>query len=188
VITLVVSRFNEHILPVGGIVPHISNTLIIDKGGRHLCSTLSVESIENKGFEAQSWAYYFERYYEHLSPWTVCLQSNPWDHVSPEIVSAWVTRAHTGEQFGYAPLSMHCRQCEVFRPDHTGIPLANWWHECNLGKPPGVFMAWFGGQFIVHRDQVRRRPRALWRKLADTIITKEDACCMERLWQFLFVS
>jgi hypothetical protein len=181
-ITLVVSRFNEASIPQ---IERVDRTLVINKGAADIdCEREWI--VSNIGFEAQSWALYFATEYDNLSEWTICLQANPWDHVKPAQVAHWMERIKT-EPLGYVPLSMHSRICEMHRPDHPGIPLEQWWNKCKLGYPPAFFWAWFGGQFIVRAQEVKRYPKAFWQRLAETIITKEDACCMERLWQFLFV-
>lgn len=180
-IRLVVSRFNEDLSWVNEMP--VDEVTVYDKGPREAKIVDSI-SLDNVGFEANTWAWHFANSCDTCE-WTMCLQGDPWPHVRREVVLHWLKVIRERYDLGYVALSMHTALCEIYRPDHVGIPLADWWFRTMDRKPPGAFFPWFGGQFLVHSQAVNAKRSNYWLNIANNCRTKEDACCLERLWQFI---
>jgi hypothetical protein len=143
--------------------------------------------LPNVGFEAQTFCHHFASRYDSLSPITICLQGDPFPHLPQSLAS--ILPHLDSVHFSFLPLSRHSSlQTPDGGPHHPGLGPANeaMWQALTGHCPPDLWYAWYGGQFAVHRDRVRARPRAFWEMAAAAVLTKEDACAVERLWPYLF--
>lgn len=143
----------------------------------------------NIGFEAETWAWFFAERYDDLPEIIVCLQGDPFDHVRIEAFRQILKRIETEKSFSYIPISTpgHKGLTGTDTPDHRGIPMRDWWTRLFKSSPPLSWYAPYGAQFAVHRDAVRARPREYWEMIRDNCKTREDACTLERLWQFILM-
>lgn len=144
----------------------------------------------NVGREAETWAWFFAEHYDELPELLVCLQGNPWTHVKRDFLGATIA-AMIETRCGYSALSTpgHGKWTGIDTPDHPDLPMAAWWKALFPGTlPPYRWYTPFGGQFIVRREAVRARPKTFWEQIARECVTREDACTLERLWQFIFVA
>lgn len=182
---LVVSAFNENLGWIDKFFPGIQR-VIYQKGvadGNPI--------LPNIGFEAHTWFYYFYEHYYDLEKLTVCLQGNPFDHFGNEFWSI-SNKIHTAnpDDFTFLPLaglSNGSFQNRDGSPNHYRLPeLEKMWRELFGVPPPELFYSFFSGQFMVHRDIVRKRPREFYRKGMELVKTKEDACAIERMWHYIF--
>lgn len=142
--------------------------------------------LPNIGFEGHTFLHHFAECYDHLDEVTVCLQGDPFPHC-PDF-----RRQIEGidpKNFSFMPIASHGRvQLPDGRPHHHGLGPANdrLWRLLKGCPPPGSWYSAYGGQFAVHRDCVRRYPVEYWRVARNAVVTKNDACAMERLWSSVF--
>jgi hypothetical protein len=166
------------------------DTFIITKSNAQITSIQSASvQLPNVGYENQSWAWFFDNYYDDLPELIVCLQDNPFEHC-PEAKMKDIIAKMIAAKWAYAPICGDGNTTWTWIDNvthHPGLPLLDWWKRLFKSPPPGYFQVWYNSQFIVHRDTVRSRPRAFWKKLSEDIKTRNDACSVERLWQFIFM-
>lgn len=144
--------------------------------------------LTNVGFEAQTFLHHFAVRYDSLEEITVCLQGNPFPHMEDSLSIA--LEKITRENFSFLPLAKHSKwQHRDGSPNHAGLGPANekMWQELTGHCPPDLWYAWYGGQFVVHRDRIRAKPKEFWEHAASLVRTEEEACAVERLWPFLFL-
>ena len=160
--------------------------LIVSKGPNLKDGALGRENI---GFEAETWAWFFETYYDQLPGVIVCLQGKPFDHIAEHVLKQLVDTMRQGD-FSYTPISTHGHDgfTGIDTPDHHDLPMRKWWRLLFKSKPILNWHCPFGGQFAVTRDTVRQRPKDFYRTIRENCRTKNDACCLERLWQFIFAA
>jgi hypothetical protein len=171
---LVVARFNESLDWLKG-MPWPSR--VYDK---------SAGDLPNIGFEAHTFLHHFAGHYDELAEVTVCLQGNPDPHCRN--LQQAIMEIDPGN-FSFMPIARHGSwQHPDGMPHHRGLGHANerLWRLLKGCPPPGFWYSWYGGQFAVHRDRVRRYSREFWAEARDAVVTKDDACAMERLWGSLF--
>jgi hypothetical protein len=91
--------------------------------------------------------------------------------------------------FSYVPISTpgHRGFTGLDVPDHKGLPMREWWARLFKSPPPLNWYCPYGGQFAVHREAVRARSREYWRNISEHCQTRNDACTLERLWQFILI-
>lgn len=188
----VVSHYNEDAWIVRRWLPEIP-IRVYTKGPAQTAPKDAVV-LPNLGFEAQTWMHHFAANYESLPKITICLQADPRPHLRPEhhkLRLALLNLKADGFQFMAVAGSGHgCIQSRNGAPHHPGLgPQLEWfWQEAFGHPPPEQWWTFYGGQFAVHRDAVRRRPRAFYERMAALIKTKEQACAAERAWGALFSS
>lgn len=177
---VLVAHFNENL---DWLKKYDYDSVIVSKSPT---PTAGTQALPNLGYEAQTWAWFFAENYDKLPDVTVCLQGSPQRKCPEPQMQSAISRMASG-QFGFAPIAGNGSL--TWMDDvthHKGLPLLDWWKRLFKTVPPAWLYVHYGGQFAVSRDAVRSRPRAFWKKLAEEIKTKEDACCLERLWQFVF--
>jgi hypothetical protein len=181
----VVARYGESIEWTRGL-PH--PVLIYNKG---IFDIEGAERLPNIGFEAQTFLHHFADRYDDLAEVTICLQGDPFPHVRGGLAAIFqAIEPIPLERFTFLPLA---RWGDHQRPDglpaHAGLGPANdrLWLEAKGHLPPNLWHSWYGGQFAVHRNLIHRHPREFWRRLSQLVITKEDACALERLWGHLML-
>lgn len=186
--TVVVSRFNENLRWMAKL--NGAPQIVFNKG-EELGALPHVRTfpLPNVGFEAHTWLHYFAANYEDLSKVTLCLQGNPFDHVPEADVLAVLRR--DPDDLSFLPLANPAHGAIQSRdggPHHRGLgpTLDRLWRELLGGPPPERWHSFYGAQFAVHRDVVRRRPRAWYAKARDLVKTKDEACALERMWGHIF--
>jgi hypothetical protein len=143
--------------------------------------------LDNVGYEAQSWAWFFHTFYDKLPAVMACIQGDPFGHVTPEqLKHLWQRRMDCG----WCPIAdPSCSEWTDidFPENHSALPIREWWNKLFPDEqPPLRFLSWHGGQFIVTAETVRRRSKEFWKGLSETIVTRDDACSLERLWGHIF--
>ena len=67
------------------------------------------------------------------------------------------------------------------------LSMDGFWKEFWNSSPPGEYVFYPGGNFVVTRDQVRCRPRSFYEKALEVSGTFPDAAhCFERTWDTVF--
>ncbi len=178
----VVSRYNEPANAWKLVMPDIADAVVYCKGPNPEPGEIV---LPNVGYEAHTWLHHFHENYDALPPITLCLQGDPKPHcrVKHDHVEYLLRDAHP-DRFWYMPFTLHGDWQDHFGNPHHGNlnELRNLWEDL-LGYPcPSLFHSYYGGQFAVSREAVRSRPRELYARARDLIITKNDACAMERMW------
>lgn len=162
--------------------------VVYDKGGSPPAGS---RRLPNVGFEGQTFLHHFAAYYDELADVTICLQGDPRPHLQGGLKAAFdLIERITPERITYLPLACHASwQHADGSPHHPGLDEANEriWRSLKGFSPPNVWHSWYGGQFAVHRDLVHRHPQAFWESASKLIVTKNDACALERLWGHLLV-
>lgn len=182
-ILLLVAHYNE---PLKWLDEFSYETLVVSKNGQHPPGAIARPNVGN---EAETWAWFFAEHYDELPEITVCLQGKPFDHVRPDTFRQMLQRIQTEKNFSYIPISNpgHKGWTGLDTPDHHGIPIKEWWARLFKTPPPLNWYTPYGGQFAVHRDAVRQRSREYWQMIRDNCKTRNDACTLERLWQFILM-
>lgn len=155
-----------------------------------------VASLPNVGREAHTYLHHLASCYSRLAPHTVFCQGKPFDHVFDfhrqlkEFVLAetlpdfaWLGHiVDTDDRLGrtlYVPWSKN--------PDQTELDMDGC-HQALFGAPgPRQYTFRLGGQFLVSREVVWRRPRSFWVNAAHVAASFPDAAhCLERMWDRVF--
>lgn len=181
-ITRVISRYKEKRELWTSFLPEAGDTIVYCKGPAPEPGEIV---LPNVGYEAHTWLHHFYENYDSLPPITLCLQGDPGPHsrTNQAHVHALLEEADP-EDFWFMPFTLNGSwQDHYGNPHHNNLKeLRPLWKEL-LGYPcPTIFHSFYGGQFAVSRDAVRSRPRDLYAKARDLIVTKNDACVMERMW------
>ncbi len=179
---VIISRYEEDISALTNQVCDFS-PIVYDKGN----GTSGGIPRPNIGFESETWMHHFAKHYHTLPEVTLCLQGDPLAHCTEEALIAILKR--DPETITFEPLGVGREQRPDGMPDHPGLaePLGRLWRALFVGKvPPGRWYCWYGGQFAVHRDIVRRRSRKWYARAAKLIRSKADACAVERMWPLIF--
>lgn len=184
---LVVSRYEEDPSIVAELFPRLRTT-IYNKGKTAVPGSIP---LPNVGYEAHTWLHHFHENYDQLPKVTLCVQGNPQPHLGKDrdfILS--VVEGIDPDKFSLMPLGLGGSwQGSDGAPHHRGLTeLSVLWPKL-LGYPcPTLFHSFYGGQFAVHRDRVRSRPKEAYAAALKMIKSKEDACAMERMWSAWFLT
>jgi hypothetical protein len=182
---IVVARFNENLDWLNEIKFH-GDILIINKGER-IESRFKTIEVQNVGFEANSYLSYIINNYNNLTDITYFLQGNPYDHCDRSELS----EALRADHISFCPVGRdHNIVHSNGEPNHPGLDkeLKKIWNTLFNVLPPDKWHFFFGAQFGVNKKLIRRRGLYFYRKALDAIKTKEDACAIERIWQYIFCS
>jgi hypothetical protein len=177
---LVISRYRESLEWVAEL-PHPA--IVYDKGP---CPLADAVTLPNVGFEGQTFLHHFATHYDELADVSVCLQGDPFPHLRHGV--EMVLAAVPLERITFLPMARHSSwQDPAGNPHHPGLGEANdrLWRAFKGHGPPNLWFSWYGGQFAVHRDLVRRHSREFWQRAASLVVSKNDACALERLWGHL---
>lgn len=185
-ITRVISSYKEKREQWLPFLPDAGQTVVYCKGPEPAEGDIVLPNI---GYEAHTWLHHFYENYNDLPPITLCLQGDPGPHSrsNQQHVINLLNEANP-EEFWYMPFTLNGSwQDHSGGPHHHGLKeLRTLWKEL-LGYPcPTIFHSFYGGQFAVSRAAVRSRPRELYAKARDLVVTKADACAMERMWHDWF--
>lgn len=185
-VELVVSRYKEDLRWIGENFPGFRAT-IYDKGPAPVSGAII---LPNVGFEAHTWLHHFHDRYDTLSPVTVCLQGNPWDHFKSHgdklVQGIWDLDASWQ---GFSSISGHGSvQFSDGNPHHPSIghDTQRLWRDLLGMAPPPSWHCAYGGMFAVSADRVRKHPREFYAKARAAIQSKGEACVAERFWWKLF--
>jgi hypothetical protein len=181
--TVVVTRYNENLDWLAKLDTKI-NKFIINKG-ESINSPYTNVIRPNIGYESESWLWYMFQYYDDLSDITYFLQGNPFDHVKLKDLQLILKN----NDISFAPISKKSSSCNPLGatefPKGKQYLLKIWENMFNSAPPAKWDFAW-GGQFAVSKDLIKKRSKEFYENSIKLIETKEDACALERAWQFIF--
>lgn len=175
-IEIVVAHYNENLDWLDGINQR-----------KTIYSKAAGGDLQNVGFEAQTFLHHFAARYDDLADVTVCLQGNPFPHIDQPL--AKIIESINHEDFSFMPISaFYSWQDRDGNPDHVGLRESNekMWQHFKKCKPPEKWFSSYGGQFAVHRDLIHARSQKYWGEAAEIVLTKNDACAVERMWHQIF--
>ena len=168
---LIVAKFKENLAWLSNIdIPSV----IYDKS----------QDIPNVGYEAHTYLYHIVNHWNELADISIFTQGNPYDHCIdfnqkilniPDDVK--FINIHNGGTF---------HSDYVGRPHHTSLDLSKLWHVLSPLPLPKRMTFHAGAVFVVALERIRLYPFESYQTLLGMIITKDDACAMERLWKYIF--
>lgn len=190
-IDLVVARYNE---PLDWLALFESQPdfriFVYNKGEPYTNPHATVIDRPNSGREAETYLFHILHTYDSLSPYTVFLQGNPFDHtihpINPETLRT---------------LALPFCMLNALRvePPNTYDTLTKEYSEALFVTPPSVFAFSPGAQYIVARSVLRARPRGvyqtIWQMVANHVENRLltsfrpdaiDAWTIERLWGYIW--
>lgn len=171
---IVVSRYQENV----EWTKEFPNVLIYNKG-EPLDTTYRAIQTENVGREGHTFYKYIYDNYENLEDYTIFLQGNPFDHIPTirEKLLNYSEAENLNIDFEFVSsniLTTNLRGC----PYHPGLPLIPV-YQYLFGEWREDFEFQFGqgGQFIVSKRAIHRRPREFYFKVMNLL--SHDVCPIE---------
>ena len=156
---------------------------IVDKGTAGMVSPYYQYALRpNRGFEAETWAWFFAAYYNELPDYTICLQGDPFDHCDPVALCSAIDNP---------PPRFHPIANRVGVADARNAEQIRRWQGFLWSSPETPLDTWatcYGGQFSVPKELIRSYPRYWWEMVSQACDTKEDAGALESLWGELFTN
>ncbi|MEM1057618.1 MAG: DUF3431 domain-containing protein [Verrucomicrobiota bacterium] len=154
--------------------------------------------LPNLGREAHTHLHHMVTRFHSLAAVTVFAQGHPFDHV-PDLkrkvrrLAEGTYRVADFEWLGFIIDTDDARGRRLHvpwtkNPEGRELPLEGF-HQRLLGEPsPAEFVFRPGGQFIVTRDKIRRRPLEFYQRALELASEPglEPACCFERVWDRVF--
>lgn len=187
-VQVIITRFNEDVAWSDGLRP-----LIYDKGPSPLPGSVP---LANVGYDAHTILHHFAENYDDLSPITVCLQANPFDHINENAAGLYaLIGSIRADKLSFHPIARkgswitsdgRSKGWSIPQRGASPVRILEIWMNIMGYPPPGLFHFWRACQFAVHRDQVHRRPREFYRNAADTIKTKGDGIVVETMFGHIF--
>jgi hypothetical protein len=179
---IVVSHYRENLDWMKDFFPSVKKTVYSKTDGELPKNAIR---LENVGFEAHTWLHHFVENYDKLAPATLLLQGKPWDHIEEKLLKK--TILSLPEDFSYAPLASEGHSfIETRGVSHCHKELEIFWKMIFNHPPPQRWHNFYGGQFAVSAIAIRSRSKSFWAMLRDAVITKDDACALERMWGHIF--
>jgi hypothetical protein len=171
---IVVSRYQENV----EWTREFPNVLIYNKG-EPLDTTYRAIQTENVGREGHTFYKYIYDNYENLEDYTIFLQGNPFDHTPTirEKLLNYGEAENLNIDFEFVSsniLTTNLRGCQY----HGGLPLIQV-YQYLFGEWREDFEFQFGqgGQFIVSKRAIHRRPREFYFKVMNLL--SHDVCPIE---------
>ena len=182
---IVVSRYNEDI----EWTEEFTDVVIYNKGEKLECSTEVL--LNNVGREGHSYYTYIYENYDSLPDHVIFLQGNAFDH-SPNLArnlyylkNTWSWRPHVT----FAFISETIIQCNLSNNDRS-LPLADVYEKVfGKKKTELAFDFGAGGQFIVSKEQILKRPKQFYSNIIDLLkydIDPIEGYVIERFHSLIF--
>jgi len=203
---IVVARYNENI---EWLEPEKNNCIIYNKGNPlHL--GINEIRIRNVGRESHSYLRYIIDNYDNLPDVVVFTQGNISDHRGNNDVQYLVKLKKEAQQYGKSrPFTSYriSREKSCFRPDFNKDNIHDGWFLPNNYKnnKPILFHTWFrrfikkkypdpihvytNGIFAVHKNLIRNRPKAFYKKMQCFLNHNSNPAeghFFERSWYYIF--
>lgn len=138
---------------------------------------------------AEAYLKYIVAHYDTLQDYTLFLRSDPLKFCTAEpnrFIHALVKEPCLLFDRTYWLQNLKCLPNGV--PHHPGLPVREWHQKLFPGvNPPQVFEFIAGSQFMVTKDKIKSRPKALYENILKNVQNKElDTHVLERMWLILF--
>lgn len=179
---IIVARYNENI----EWTKELNNVIIYNKGDK-LDNSYNETHLKNVGREGHTFYTYIYDNYDNLSNHTVFLQGNPFDHC-PDIIQKIKTIDVTIDFIFLSNRILNC--CLSGCIHHSGLPLINVYETLfNIKKENMEFEFGAGGQFIVSKTQILKRPKDFYLqivKMLENDINPIEGFVIERFHSLIF--
>lgn len=168
VLNIVISRYNEDI----SWAKDLSNIIVYNKGNNSIPSNFQhIFNLTNVGREGHTFYKYIYDNYDNLGDYTIFLQGNPFDHKKDIIdtINKYLNNSETIPDFDF--LSDKILECNLTGCKwHDGIPLKEVYEKLFGEKKDSLaFTFGAGGQFIVSRKNILKRPREFYLKIVELL-------------------
>ena len=142
--------------------------------------------LPNVGREGHTFYTHIVANYDRLDEYTAFVQANPFDH-SPNILQDIANTPRSEFMF----LTQHIRASNIDTcPHHANIPMRDVYKQIFLDNPPNfTFMFGPGGQFIVSKRRILKRPKDFYERvvrLLENDINPMEGFCIERYHSLIF--
>ena len=175
-------------------IPGAFRTRVYDKSGE---TPPQGRPLANVGREAHTYLHHIVTHYDQLAPWTLFCQGHPFDHLPRfhERLRAIATgreNAATFEWIGFVIDEDDDAGERLFRPWAKNavsrpLPMEPFWRALFATRCPRRFVFVPGGQFLVSRQQIRRRTVGFYRRARELAASMPEAAhCFERSWDRVF--
>jgi len=189
---LVVARYREDLNWLRNIPAQIA-AVVYDKSANPSAGSIP---LENVGREAHTYLHHICERGENLADVTVFCQGKPFDHA----FDFHQTLRDLAEAPDSAPVfrwlghivDTDSSDGQLFRAwskndRSAGLDLAAFHHALFGDDGPGEYAFYLGGQFLVRRELVLRRPRSFYEHAREVSLEFPDAAhCFERCWDRIF--
>jgi Protein of unknown function (DUF3431) len=146
---VVIARYNEDI----SWAKAYDNVVVYNKGG----AINDAIELPNVGREGHTFYHHIVENYDQLADYTAFLQGNPFDHYK---------NARTIVPKKFEMLADRKIKCSLNGCDHhKGLPLKQVYVDLFDVDEPMEFTFGAGGQFVVARDVVHKRPKCFYEKV-----------------------
>jgi len=182
-IDIVVARYNEDVTWT----KQFPNVFLYNKG-EPLENTIP---LPNVGKEGHTYYTHICENYDTLADHTIFLQGNPFDHFPHvvEHIQHFMENHPYHVQFEYICNRVYC--CNLSGCNfHQNLPLRDVYeHLFEERKEEMAFTFYRGAQFIISKEQIRKRPKSFYQKIVNLLnkeINPVEGYVMERFHQFVF--
>ncbi len=180
----VISRYEEDVAWVRKLT---MPAVVYNKGktATGLEGDFSVIARKNVGRETETFLYYIVSRYDTLPDYVAFLQGDPFAHCR----NVLYTLAENRDSKRVVPLSTNWKREIVGRYDWDGFEETIRSLAACIGVPATVLSYATGAQYLVPREAILSRPKALYEELLARLSQSThpfEAWAMERLWPYLF--
>lgn len=185
---IVIARYNESINWTKG----LKKVIIYNKGNDELDTKHKVKKLKNVGREGHTFYNYIYKNYNKLDDYTFFLQGNPFDHCSGilEYINNFNNMKHkpdfcflTNKQ--KAVKLINCKYHSNLNLFETYVKIFN----NDKVKRRKLFKFGPGGQFVVKKEIILKRPREFYKNIADILsysVNPIEGFCVERFHGLIF--
>jgi hypothetical protein len=187
---IIIARYNESL----EWTKQFSNVIIYNKGEK-LEECYNEIKLENVGREGHTYYKYIYDNYDNLADYTIFLQGNPFDH-SPNIIKNLEKNIINKDlQNDFKFLSKTKLFCKLSGcSHHNGLPLIDVYEKIfdtklTDKKKNKSFRFGAGGQFIVSKNQILKRPKEFYLKIIEILqnnIDPIEGYVIERFHSLIF--
>jgi hypothetical protein len=169
--TLIVAQYNENVDWISNIDLDI---VVIKKG----------VDMDNVGREPSSFLYFIVNNYDTLDGYYYFVQGNPFDHC-PNLYDMLKAEPDTKE---YTPLgNVSKTDDQSGSPNHKGLAVGKHYTDVTGEESLATFTFTRGGQFRIHSDVIKKRPKEFYEKAMTYCNEVEGApWSFERMWSLIF--
>lgn len=145
--------------------------------------------LPNVGKEGHTYYTHICENYDNLADYTVFVQGNPFDHFPnfiPHVQAFTGTDRPPFEPLGTIVFCCNLSGCNF----HQDLPLRDVYeHLFGERKEDMAFTFYGGAQFIVSKEQIRKRPKSFYQKIVDLLsqeVNPREGFVIERFHAFIF--
>jgi hypothetical protein len=182
---IIVARYNENIEWTKQFGDRV---IIFNKGPDEIEGAIP---LPNVGREGHTYFHYICENYDNLDDYTVFLQGNPFDH-SPDVCELIHQQINNPTNICFSYFNYRAFECNLIHGCrwHPGLPVSRVYEKL-FEKPATDRNIIFGpgAQFIVSREQIRRRPREFYQKIVDMLgyhVGPDEGYVIERFQAIIF--